>query len=411
MRILFLAHRLPYPPNKGDKIRSFWELTTLSKRHELDLFCFYDDPQDKFQIANLRNYCHTCYAEPISVLGSRIRAFSALIGGRPFSTAFFHSRTMARRVAEAVRSRSYDLVFVFGSSMAHYAEPWPHLPRILDLVDVDSDKWTQYSGHSHVPLSWLWKLEGRRLEGCESALVQAFSNTLVCTEPEARLLRSKVHTGKINVLQNSLDMDYYRPETVPFSEEIRALQPYVIFTGTMDYFPNVDAVQFFCRQVLPLIRMQVPKLRFVIAGRSPAAQVMRLAEDPAIEVTGALPDIRPYLRGAAVAVAPMRIARGVQNKILEALAMDVPVIASSAAAAALPQEIAVLLAAEADPRLMAARVVSCVLTPPERSGARRTAVKQYIEALDLPSQLEQFLRTATAERATRVREDQVEVAV
>jgi sugar transferase (PEP-CTERM/EpsH1 system associated) len=407
MRILFLAHRLPYPPDKGDKIRSFWALKTLSKRHEIDLFCFYDDPQDESQIANLRRYCQACYAEPLSFLGSRARALSALVGGRPFSKAFFCSRTMTRRVAEAVQARSYDLVFIFGSSMAQYAEPWPNLPRILDLVDVDSDKWVQYSRHSRGPRSWFWKLEGRRLETYECALVHSFSNTLLCTEAEAQLLRSKAPNGMINVLQNWLDMDYYRPAAVPVPDKLRSLQPYVIFTGTMDYFPNVDAVQFFCREVLPLIRSQVPKLHFVVAGRNPSAQVLRLAADSAIYVTGTVPDIRPYLRGAAVAVAPMRIARGVQNKILEALAMDVPVVASSAAADALPQDLASLLAAEAEPRLLAASVVGYLVDPPERTGIRRTSVKRYIERLDLPSQLEQYLRAAAVEQ-TAPAQDQVE---
>jgi sugar transferase (PEP-CTERM/EpsH1 system associated) len=411
MRILFLAHRLPYPPNKGDKIRSFWELKTLAEHHEIDLFCFYDDPQDRLQVANLRDYCQAVYVEPVSVLGSRIRALSALFRGRDFSTAFFRSRTMARRVAEAVQSRSYDLIFVFGSSMAQYAQPGPNLPRILDLVDVDSDKWSQYARRSGFPLSRLWKLEGRRLGEYECALVNEFTNTLICTDAEARLLRSKARRGQISVLQNFLDMEYFRPEAVSAPGEIRTLQPYVIFTGTMDYFPNVDAVQFFCQEVLPLIRARVPNLRFVIAGRNPTALVMRLAADSAIVVTGSVPDIRPYLRGAAVAVAPMRIARGVQNKILEALAMDVPVVASLVAAEALPKTLALLLAAEAEPRAFAARVVDLVLNPPQRTGATRAFVKHYIDGLDLSSQLERTVRIAAGGQNSRIPEDQVEVAV
>jgi sugar transferase (PEP-CTERM/EpsH1 system associated) len=411
MRILFLAHRLPYPPNKGDKIRSFWELKTLSERHEVDLFCFYDDPRDKSQIPNLRSYCHTCYAEPIDVFGSRIRAMSALARGMPFSTAFFYSAGMARRIAEAVRSRTYDLIFVFGSSMAQYTDPWPRLPRIIDLVDVDSDKWEQYSRHSWGPISELWKLESRRLAAYESDVVRSFSNTLICTEAEARLLRSKSDNGQITVLQNYLDMSYYHPEAVPVSSQVQNLQPYAIFTGTMDYFPNVDAVEFFCREVLGHVRARVPNLRFVIAGRNPSAPVLRLAKDPAVVVTGTLSDIRPFLRGAAVSVAPMRIARGVQNKILEALAMDVPVVASSNAAAALPRDIASLLTAEDKPKLLADRVIECVLAPPERSGKRHAAVKQYIDSLNLADQLEQLVRSAAADSSIRTREDRVEVGV
>src|SRR5882672_5562689 len=191
MRILFLAHRLPYPPNKGDKIRSFWELKTLSERHDVDLFCFYDDPQDKSQITHLSQYCDACYAEPIYPAAGRIRAVTALFHGQPFTMAFFYSKTMAKRVFEAVESRAYDLIFVFGSSMAQYAEPWLDTPRILDLVDVDSDKWAQYSIHSRGPMSWLWRCEGLRLAKCESEFVRTFSNTIVCTDGEAELLLSK----------------------------------------------------------------------------------------------------------------------------------------------------------------------------------------------------------------------------
>src|SRR5271165_6957859 len=163
MRILFLVHRLPYPPDKGDKIRSFWELRTLAENHEVDLFCFYDDQNDKAYVDELHRYCRECYVEPISKFRSRVRALSSVLRGQPLSTAFFFSPTMARRVDEALRSRHYDLILVFSSSMAQYANHWPNLPRVLDLVDVDSDKWAQYSSYSRGPVSWLWKLESRRL--------------------------------------------------------------------------------------------------------------------------------------------------------------------------------------------------------------------------------------------------------
>jgi sugar transferase (PEP-CTERM/EpsH1 system associated) len=318
---------------------------------------------------------------------------------------------MAKRINRAVESESYDVVFVFGSSMAHFVEPWPQIPTILDLVDVDSDKWTQYSRQSATALSWLWRLEGKRLEECESKLVQTLSNTVVCTDAEAQLLRRKAPVGKISVLQNSLDTNYYQPDRVAIPDKIRKLQPYVIFTGTMDYFPNIDAVQYFAKDVFPIIRHHYPNARFVIAGRSPSAQVMRLAGNPAIHVTGAVPDIRPYLQGAVVAVAPMRIARGVQTKILEALAMDVPVVSSAAAANALPPELSVLLASESESRSFAGRVVTFLSNPPKRTGFLRSSVKSYIDNLDLPSQLEQLLRAAVVTRSTSAPDKRVEVAV
>jgi len=386
MRILFLAHRLPYPPNKGDKIRSFWELSTLAERHEIDLFCFYDDPADKLQIPNLQQYCQSCYAEPISSLGSRIRAGWALACGRPLSKGFFRTSSMARRVAQAVRSRWYDLVFVFGSGMAQYAEPWTHLPRILDLVDVDSDKWLQYSHHKAGLASLLWKIEAARLERYEIHLVCSFSHTLVCTRAESQLLRFKIREGSIGVLENWLDLNYFDPESTMVPASIRALQPYIIFTGAMDYFPNIDAVNFFCTHVMPILRARMPSLRFVIAGRNPTIEVRRLAQNSAIHVTGSVPDIRSYLQGATAAVAPMRIARGVQNKILEALAMNLPVFASSTATAALPAEIASLVFVEDHPARLAERVLSLLENGADKMH-RRPVVKRYFSHLDPSSQL------------------------
>jgi sugar transferase (PEP-CTERM/EpsH1 system associated) len=305
---------------------------------------------------------------------------------------------MARRIAASVKKRKYHVAFVFGSSMAQYVERWPHLPRILDLVDVDSDKWAQYATRSRRPFSWIWQAEGHRLQTWECELVSTFVTTFVCTDSEARLLRSKSPSGRIDVLQNSVDTDYYRPDAVVVSEAIRQLQPYVIFTGSMDYFPNIDAVQFFAREVFPLIRNLAPDLRFVIAGRNPSREVIRLAETPGIHLTGDVPDMRPYLRAAAVAVAPMRIARGVQNKILEAMAMDVPVVSSPMAAAVLPRELASLVAAESEPTHIAARVVDYVLSPAP-TGQRRRSLKRHLDALDLPGQLERLVYAAVKSNA------------
>lgn len=394
MRILFLAHRLPYPPNKGDKIRSFWELRTLALSHEVDLFCFCDDKKDKSYVEELRRYCHECYVEPISKLRAGALALSGVFRKQPLSIAYFFSETMARRINSAIQSRSYELVLVFSSTMAQYVEQWPDLPRVLDLVDVDSDKWAQYSSSTRGPLSWLWNLESRRLARYESALVSFFNETLVCTDAEAQLLRSKVGKGKISVLQNWLDLDYYDPDSISVPAEIRSLQPYIVFTGTMDYLPNVDAVQFFCREVLPRIREQMPGVRFVIAGRNPTREVLRLGTDSAVRVTGAVPDIRPYLRGAGAAVAPMRIARGVQTKILEALAIGIPVAASSAAARALPQELRQLLFVADKPAALASRLLTYLQGSCDASTSRRATVMHYFDKLNLADQFEGYLRAA-----------------
>ncbi|MGH9427059.1 MAG: TIGR03087 family PEP-CTERM/XrtA system glycosyltransferase, partial [Terriglobia bacterium] len=264
MRILFLAHRLPYPPNKGDKIRSFWELKTLSAQHEVDLFCFYDDPADEEHVSTVSRYCRTCYAEKLSVMGSRLRALGGAAVGKPFSLGFFHSPQMAGRIREAVSNRKYDLVFAYSSPMAQYLTGISALPRILDMVDVDSLKWEQYAERAAWPYSWLWRREARNLAEFEKQVVQEFSLTLVCTEAEAESLRRMKTAGEVAALSHPLDLDYFDPEQTPLPAEIAALRPYLVFTGSMDYYPNVDGVLHFYRQVFPWLRAQIPSLRFVI---------------------------------------------------------------------------------------------------------------------------------------------------
>jgi sugar transferase (PEP-CTERM/EpsH1 system associated) len=255
---------------------------------------------------------------------------------------------MAQRVREALNSNDYDLVFVFSSSMAQYVEQAVTVPRILDMVDVDSDKWLQYARNSSPLRSWLWKREAQRLAAYEEKIANEFSLTLLCTEPEADLLRRRVSSPKIQVLSNRVDEMYWDPMAVTVTSEITAWQPYVIFTGSMDYLPNEDAALFFYRECFPRLRETLPNIHFVIAGRNPTALVRRLSRDPAVCVTGSVPDIRPWLLGASVAVAPLRIARGIQNKVLEAMAMGLSVVTTSKTAAGLSPPLRGQLAIEDD---------------------------------------------------------------
>jgi sugar transferase (PEP-CTERM/EpsH1 system associated) len=349
MRVLFLAHRLPYPPNKGDKIRSHWELRQLAERFEVDLYCFYDSPDDARELRAASACCSQFYAEPINRPGARARALASLLQGKSFTLAYFHSRTMARQIRQALESQGYDLIFVFCSSMAPYVMQEGGVPRILDLADVDSDKWAQYAAHSSPPIAAVWRREAALLAAFEKQSVEAFDATLVCTAAESEVLRRIVESRKIEVVENFLDMGHFDPKKVEMPAAIRALQPYVVFTGSMDYFPNVDAVVYFHREILPLLRARIPRIKFVIAGRNPQRAVRRLGRDPAVHVTGEVADLKPYLKGAAAAVAPLRIARGVQNKIFEAMAMDLPIVASSKVASALPPELAALIRWEDDP--------------------------------------------------------------
>src|ERR1700693_781741 len=394
MRILFLAHRLPYPPDKGDKIRSFRELEALARHHEVDLFCFYDQPEDRQYIPEIGRYCRNVYAEELSWLRSRTQASLASALGRPFTTAFYHSPTMERHVREAMATRKYDLVFVFCSSMAPYVENASQT-TILDMVDVDSDKWTQYAKHTLAPASWLWLAEGKKLAKCEERWTRKFSMTLLCTSAEVEILKRNAPGERIEALENQMDMNYFNPKIIEVTSEIAALQPYIIFTGSMDYFPNIDAVTFFHQKVFPAIRTHMPEARFVVAGRKPSRAFRRLARDPAVFVTGTVSDMRPYLLGASAAVAPLRVARGVQNKILEAMAMGVPVAVSGVAAKALPERLLSDVYVEDDPERMAIFLIKQLRRDyPTTQQAIRHALLEYYSGLGWGEKLESILRRA-----------------
>jgi polysaccharide biosynthesis protein PslH len=398
VRILFLAHRLPYPPNKGDKIRSFRELEGLARAHDVDLFCFYDLREDAEYFSQVRKYCRDFYAERISWLRSRAQASAAFVLGRPFTMAFYASPIMTRRIRKALAERKYDLAFVFSSSMAPYTDGAPQ-PRILDMVDVDSDKWNQYATYTRPPLSWIWRAEGRRLAKYEERCVRQFSITLLSTRSEVDILRAHLPVTTIEHLENEIDADYFNPGRVEVPPEIAAWQPYIVFTGSMDYFPNIDAVTFFYREVFTRIRSALPHARFVIAGRNPASAVRRLARDAAVWVTGAVPDIRPYLRGASAAVGPLRIARGVQNKIFEAMAMGLVVSVSSKAAKSLPESVRSALHVEDDPLRLAIFLIEKLRgTRSASEQTSRDCLLQYCRDLGWQSQLEGILQRALTAR-------------
>lgn len=400
MKILYLAHRVPYPPNKGDKIRALWEIKSLSGQHEIDLFCFYDHEEDRNSIDALRQYCRDCYVERLSWVGSRLRAIKAVATKKPFSLAYFYSATMARKIKSAIAERGYDLVIVFSSAMAPYVEN-ETIPCLLDMVDVDSAKWTEYATSAPALLRWLWRQEGELLAAYENHLATTFAQTLLCTDAETAMLQKSVPGARVDVLRHMVDTDYFNPAKVEVPSEIAALQPYVVFAGSMDYAPNVEASTWFYHHALPAMRQRIPELKFVIVGRNPAKAVAELGKDPAVHVTGTVPDVRPYFRGAAATVAPMQLARGVQNKILESMAMGVPAASSSKAAVAFPSEVRKLILVEDDPQLLAGKLADVIESQPQPPRLEiRRALESVFGDSSLKTRLESFVQRAVEHAGT-----------
>lgn len=336
--LLFLAHRIPYPPDKGDKIRSFHLLRHLASRYTVHLGAFIDDPRDWAHVESVKTMCgETCFAA-LHATSARLASLAALATGESLTLRYFRDARLAHWVRDLLASRRIERALIFSSAMAQYLEGASinGLRRVLDFVDLDSDKWRQYGERSRGPAQWLYRREARKLFESERRYAGIFDASLFVSEVEARLFtaRAPEAAGRVSVVMNGVDTEYFSPKRAypnPYPADEAAL----VFTGAMDYRANVDAVAWFALEVLPQVRSEASKACFYIVGSRPVRQVRDLARLPGVRVTGTVPDTRPYLAHARVAVAPLRMARGVQNKVLEAMAMARPVVASSQAIAAI----------------------------------------------------------------------------
>ena len=349
--ILYLVHRLPYPPNKGDKVRSYHLRKHLVARHRVFLGTFVDDPDDMVHLPALREMCAEVCAVPLNTTTARLGSLLALAQGLPLTLRYYDHAAMHGWVQQLLARQSVDATLVFSSSMAQYAQPAalqsPAAPILLDLVDVDSAKWTEYANQHRWPLSWLYRREGVQLLAYERTAVQQSAQAFLVTDKEVALFNSMAPDcqGRVEAIGNGVDAEHFSPAEHSRSPYATGELP-VVFTGAMDYWPNVDAVTWFAQAMLPALRQRWPALRFHIVGRNPTPAVLALASD-GVAVSGTVPDVRPYLSHAAVVVAPLRLARGVQNKVLEAMAMARPVVCASPCAEAIDAETGLhLLAAE-----------------------------------------------------------------
>lgn len=378
--MLLLVHRIPFPPNKGDKIRSYHLLKHLAKRYRVHLGTFVDDPNDWQYVDEVKRFCGETYFGKLHPIIARMRSIPAIAARRPMSLNYYDDRGMREWVRSLLQQKSIRRVVVFSSAMAQYAEGIVDARRIIDFVDVDSDKWMQYARDKRWPFSWLYRREGRELLRYERRTAHAFDASLFVSASEAELFRQHApeSNDRIGYYSNGVDTEYFSPGRVydnPFSSS----ELPIVFTGAMDYWPNVDAVQWFAEKVLPAVRKRHPSATFYIVGSRPTEQVTALTRLPGVSVTGTVPDVRPYLAHAHASIAPLRIARGIQNKVLEAMAMAKPVIVSGPALEGIDAHPgSEVLLAENDQQFID---ITCALLSIPRAeigdAARRKVVEQY----------------------------------
>jgi polysaccharide biosynthesis protein PslH len=328
-RMLFISHRIPYPPDRGEKIRGWNLIQHLGRKYKLHYGCLVDDPADWQHLPRLRALCEDFVAFGIDKRWQKLRALLHLRPGRPLMLDYYHHAGLFQWARETLARERVDIVYVFSTAMAPYVLHHEGPRRILDMQDVDSEKWSEYAKRSRWPMRAVWAREGRTLLAYERKAAMACERTLLVSAPECRRFAELVPEmrDRVDWLEQGVDLDRFSPAAAldnPYPDPA----PRLVFTGNMDYWPNADAAIFFAREVMPLLRNRDPAPRFVVVGANPTAEVSALAALPDVEVTGRVADVRPYVAHAAVSVAPLRLARGIQNKVLEAMALARPVVAS-----------------------------------------------------------------------------------
>ena len=334
--LLMLVHRIPFPPNKGDKIRSFNLMKQLSKQFDIHLGCFVDDPFDMQYVGELSRWCVKVHCLAQSKWQAKLCGLSGFLTNSPITLPYYFSLSMHNWVKSTLQHNAIKHVLVYSSSMAQYvdAEKYTALNRIIDFVDIDSDKWQQYAEKSTGIKRWFFRREAKLLQRYEQRVCQQFNKSLFVSEDEASAFRQLVpaaDAAKVMSLLNGVDTDYFCPLTPLSATELALPAHYIVFTGAMDYWANVDAVCWFSCNVWPKLKQRNPQLHFLIVGGNPSADVKQLTKIDGVLVTGRVKDVRPYIQQALFAVAPMLIARGIQNKVLEAMALNKPIVCTSMA--------------------------------------------------------------------------------
>jgi len=323
VRVLFLSQRVPYPPNRGDKITTWRLIERMRRSHEVRVVAFAHDDEDRQAASHLSGLGIPTTAIPIDLRRQKLRALPLLFGSRPLTLGVYGSSALQRAVDEL--APSCDVGYAYSSSMGAFLEPHARLRRVMHFAELDSDKWRQYAERSRWPMSAVYAREQRTLLAFERRIAHSFDENVLCTPLEQRVFEREIPGARSLVMRNGVDLAFYRPQPE------RAEPGHLVFVGVMDYLPNIDGCTWFVREILPRLRARCPTARLSIVGSRPTPEVLALGREPGVTVTGFVDDPREWLARASVSVAPLRIARGIQNKVLEALAMGLPVVGTTSA--------------------------------------------------------------------------------
>jgi polysaccharide biosynthesis protein PslH len=377
MRVLLLTHRVPYPPNRGDRIRSIHLLKFLAQRAEVSLACPTEEPVAESTRQVLDRLCSQVAIGPNSWFNRSRRAAWSLARGRSATEGYFWHPQLARTIRAWAGAKKFEAIVCYCSGMFRYTlvPELAGVPVLVDLVDVDSQKWIECARRASVAKQWLYELESSRVWKLESEIAERAATVTLVSEEERELFRRVGCSSSVEVVGNGVDLEYFSRQA-----DSPAVAPHTCcFVGVLNYPPNVDGLKWFVELVWPAVQAEVPNARFLIVGKSPEQQVERLSSVPGVELHANVPDVRPYLAQSAVAVAPMQFARGVQNKVLEAMAMEKAVVATPQSLEGLRAKPGAEVLAASDVDEWRAAIVSLMMGP-SRAEQLGRAARSYVES-------------------------------
>lgn len=362
MNILYLCHRFPFPPKRGGKIRPFNMIRHLhAQGHQVTVCSLARSDAEAREGEGIAEHCTAFHQGRVKEPVQFARMIARLPLVTPSSMGYFYSAELAAKLRRLLAGQRWDLIFVHCSSVAPYVEHVTDVPKILDFGDMDSQKWLEYAHYKPWPLSWGYTLEGHKMLWAEKRLARRFDLCTATTRAEWQTLEDHATGAQTGWFPNGVDAGFFAPTDGSYDTDL------ISFIGRMDYYPNQECMARFCKDVWPQLKAQRPALKLAIVGADPSAEMRALGRLPGVTVTGSVPDVRPYIRGSAAMVAPLAIARGTQNKILEAMAMGVPVVTSSAAAGGVDAEPERQLLVADSPDEIARAVLRLVEQPAERA--------------------------------------------
>ncbi len=361
MNILYLCHRFPFPPKRGGKIRPFNMIRHLSAQgHAVTVCSLARSREEAEEGRGLAPHCEHFEMGLVSDPVQTLRMVARLPIPTPSSMGYFYSPELARQVGKLLAEKKWDLIFVHCSSVAQYVEHVKGVPKVLDFGDMDSQKWLEYANYKPFPLSLGYRLEGTKMLAAEKRLARRFDLCTATTRAEWETLESYGTGVATDWFPNGVDAEFFSPADAPYDPDT------ISFIGRMDYYPNQECMARFCDETWPLLKARRPGMKLLIVGADPSPAMKKLGELPGVTVTGSVPDVRPWVRASALMVAPLAIARGTQNKILEAMAMGVPVVTSSVAAGGVDAEAEAHFLVADGPQATAEAILRVVENPAER---------------------------------------------